>query len=49
MRYGFSATAKRNLFEEFKALGGQGIVFQFFEKCPRYFDRDSIERVDCSG
>ena len=25
MRYGFSATAKRNLFEEFKALGGQGI------------------------
>ena len=25
MRYGFSATAKRNLFEEFKALGGDGI------------------------
>ncbi|EGV36818.1 hypothetical protein l11_15680 [Neisseria weaveri LMG 5135] len=25
MRYGFSATAKRNLFEEFKALGGQAI------------------------
>ena len=25
MRYGFSATAKRNLFEEFKALGGHGI------------------------
>ncbi|WP_274585253.1 PHP domain-containing protein [Neisseria leonii] len=25
MRYGFSATAKRNLFEEFKALGGAGI------------------------
>ena len=23
--------------------------FQFFEKCPRYFDRDSIESVDCSG
>ena len=25
MRYGFSATAKRNLFEEFKELGGQGM------------------------
>lgn len=25
MRYGLSATAKRNLFEEFKALGGNGI------------------------
>lgn len=25
MRYGFSATAKRNLFETFKALGGQAI------------------------
>lgn len=25
MRYGLSATAKRNLFEEFKALGGQAI------------------------
>lgn len=25
MRYGFSATAKRNLFEEFKAAGGQAI------------------------
>ena len=25
MRYGFSATAKRNLFEAFKALGGDGI------------------------
>ncbi|WP_253353291.1 PHP domain-containing protein [Neisseria perflava] len=25
MRYGLSATAKRNLFEEFKALGGAGI------------------------
>lgn len=25
MRYGFSATAKRNLFEEFKSLGGAGI------------------------
>lgn len=25
MRYGFSATAKRNLFEEFKSLGGHGI------------------------
>lgn len=25
MRYGFSATAKRNLFEEFKALGGAGV------------------------
>ena len=25
MRYGFSATAKRRLFEEFKALGGAGI------------------------
>ncbi|MDO5059230.1 MAG: PHP domain-containing protein [Neisseria sp.] len=25
MRYGLSATAKRNLFEEFKALGGDGI------------------------
>ena len=25
MRYGFSTTAKRHLFEEFKALGGAGI------------------------
>ena len=24
-------------------------LLQFFEKCPPYFDRDSMESVDCSG